>query len=45
LRRAARWSEAADAYARAERAMRSPAERALMAERRAECLRAAACDG
>jgi RNA polymerase sigma factor (sigma-70 family) len=45
LRRAARWPEAAEEYARAERAMRSPAERALMAERRAECLRAAACDG
>jgi RNA polymerase sigma factor (sigma-70 family) len=42
LRRAQRWSEAAAEFARAERAMRTPAERALMAERRAECLRAVA---
>lgn len=40
LRRARRWSEAAAEFARAERAMRTPAERALMAGRRAECLRA-----
>lgn len=46
LRRAERWPEAADEFARAEAAMRTPPERALMAARRAECLaRAAACDG
>jgi RNA polymerase sigma factor (sigma-70 family) len=39
LRRARRFGEAAAEFARAERAMRTPAERALMAERRAECLR------
>ena len=42
LRRAGRWHEAAAAFASAERAMRTPAERALMAERRAECMRALA---
>jgi RNA polymerase sigma factor (sigma-70 family) len=46
LRRAERFDEAAAEFARAEAAMRTAAERALMAARRAECLaRAAACDG
>jgi RNA polymerase sigma-70 factor (ECF subfamily) len=45
LRRARRWQEAAHEYARAERIARTGAERALLAERRAACLRAAACEG
>jgi RNA polymerase sigma factor (sigma-70 family) len=44
LRRARRWREAAEEYARAEPLMRNAAERAFLVERRAECLREAACE-
>lgn len=44
LRRAGRWKEAADEYARAERSTLNAAERAFLAERRAACLREAACE-
>ncbi len=44
LRRAERWREAADEYARAALLMSNASERAFLAEQRAECLRAAACE-
>jgi RNA polymerase sigma factor (sigma-70 family) len=45
LRRAERWHDAADEYARAEPLMSNAAERAFLAARRVECLRVASCDG